>query len=96
MTSCPTCRLNAAFDYHPTVGLVIAGGSTEIIFEKTTGGYAPRGVLDKVYRTKDYGVTFEALPKLPNKVYEGCLVIVDEDEIIRIGGKSHVTTVLVR
>ena len=89
MKSCPTCRLNAAIDYHPTVGLIIAGGST-------TRGFAPIGILDKVYQSKDYGVTFEALPKLPRKIRSGCLVIIDEDEIIHIGGKFHVTTVLVR
>ena len=93
MKSCPTCRLNAAFDYHPTVGLVIAGGYTSIDRDFPP---VPIGILDKVYQSKDYGVTFEALPKLPRKIRSGCLVIVDEDEIIHIGGKSHVTTVLVR
>ena len=92
MKSCPTCRLNAAIDYHPTVGLVIAGGMTS----NGGSGYVPSGILDKVYQSKDYGVTFEALPKLPHKIHSGCLVIVDEDEIIHLGGKSHVTTVLVR
>ena len=75
--------MGVASDYHPTVGLVVAGGNS-----------APEGsgnALDSVYRSKDIfpdsGVVFEQLPKLPKEIDRGCLVIVDEDEILRLGGQ---------
>ena len=72
----PAFRSAPGSDFHPTVGLILAGG-----------WYSSSNVLDnKVFRSQDYGVTFEALPNLPDKRGNGCLVIVDEDEIIRLGG----------
>ena len=84
--------MGVASDYHPTVGLVVAGGNS-----------APQGsgnALDSVYRSKDNfpdsGVVFEQLPKLPKEIDRGCLVIVDEDEILRLGGKSRMISAQAR
>ena len=66
-------RKDKGWDYHPKVGLVIAGGKE--------GSY-----LDKVERSSDNGVTFQELPKLPNIIISLCLVIVDNERIFIAGG----------
>merc|ERR1712117_46434 len=68
----------AASYFSPSVGLVISGGNID-------GGRGDN--VDKVYRTRD-GVTFEELPDLPEPVDLGCLVIVDDDQMIRLGGRG--------
>ena len=67
-----------AFD--PAIGLVIGGGNND-------GGRGSN--IDSVYRTMD-GVTFDTLPSLYEKIESGCMVIVDTDEILHIGGNPHV------
>ena len=68
-------RKDKGWDYHPKVGLVIAGGKE--------GSY-----LDKVERSSDNGVTFQELPKLPNIIIALCLVIVDNERIFTAGGHT--------
>ena len=73
-------REQYTWSFTPTVGLVVAGGNND-------GG---RGAnLDSVYRTMD-GVTFDTLPSLYERIEAGCLVIIDDDEMLHMGGNSQV------
>ena len=69
-----------ASDYTPEVGLVVSGGNFD-------GGRGDN--TRSSYRSKDGAVTFEKLPDLPIRPEAGCVVIVSEDEIFRLGGKYN-------
>ena len=67
------------FDFHPTVGLIIACG------------YGQRlGQSNGVERSVDYGVTFQELEHIPKQIpgYYSyfCLVIVDKNTFFIAGG----------
>lgn len=59
-----------AWDFNPTVGLVIAGGSNNPGSEIST----------------DYGVSFQQLPQLPKRFYAGCVTIVNSSQTFYMGG----------
>ena len=65
------CRAWRAWDFQPSVGLVIAGGHNNKFGSEIS---------------QDYGVTFEELPLLPKAMYAGCIVIVNASQTFYIGG----------
>ena len=67
-----------AWDFHPDVGLVLAGG--------VEGGSMIQ--IDGVEISEDYGITFRELAPLPKTIYVGCAVIVNESTVYHIGGFS--------
>lgn len=75
----PEVMQHMVSDYSPEVGLVVAGGNKD-------GGRGNN--LDSVYRSWDYGYQWEALPKLPNRIEAGCLLILNNDEIVHLGGRD--------
>jgi len=75
----PEVMQHMASDYTPEVGLVVSGGNFD-------GGRGDN--TRSSYRSKDGAVTFEKLPDLPIRPEAGCVVIVSEDEIFRLGGRD--------
>ena len=72
------CRKGRAFDFHPDVGLVIAGGynGTEM------------DIVEMSRRGQDLGRKFEKLPNLPKQLEESCLVIINSTTIFVAGGND--------
>ena len=71
-------RKGRAFDFHPEVGLVIAGGynGTEMdIVEISRPG-------------QELARKFERLPNLPKQLEESCLVIINSTTIFVAGGND--------
>ena len=67
------------YDFHPDVGLIVAGGS------------APIESAKKVELSTDYGYTKTSLPDLPygdEMVMAGCLVIINTTTVFVAGGYS--------
>jgi hypothetical protein len=94
-------RTWAGFDHTESWGLVIAGGWTvcmacnmnkgssriEILFLHVLQNYAV-SATSSVERTFD-GLSFKALPSMPNKNYALCLKIYDDETIFAVGGRFH-------
>ena len=60
-----------AWDFNPSVGLVIAGGTANVFGSEIS---------------RDYGVSFETLPLLPKALYAGCMTIVNSSQVFFLGG----------
>merc|ERR1712117_333047 len=75
----PEVMQHMASDYTPEVGLVVSGGNLD-------GGRGKH--INSTYQSKDGGVTFNKLPDYPGpKPEAGCVVIVNDDEFFRLGGR---------
>lgn len=75
----PEVMQHMAHDYTPGVGLIVSGGNFD-------GGRGKH--INSTYQSKDGGVTFNKLPDLPGwKPEAGCVVIVSDDEMFRLGGR---------
>ena len=60
-----------AWDFKPSVGLIIAGGAANQFGAEIS---------------KDYGVSFQPLPLLDKAVFAGCIVIVNSSQTFFFGG----------
>ena len=60
-----------AWDFNPSVGLVIAGGHNNKFGSEIS---------------RDYGVTFQDLPLMPKAMYAGCIQIVNSSQTFYFGG----------
>ena len=60
-----------AWDFKPSVGLIIAGGAANQFGAEIS---------------TDYGVSFQPLPLLDKAVFAGCIVIVNSSQAFYFGG----------
>ena len=60
-----------AWDFKPSVGLIIAGGAANQFGAEIS---------------TDYGVSFQPLPLLNKAVYAACIVIVNSSQAFHFGG----------
>ena len=65
-----------SYDFHPGVGLVIAGGNNGTIMDRVE--LSPIG--------DQLGVAFEELAPLPKQLTASCLVILDKGTVFVAGG----------
>ena len=65
------CSAWRAWDFKPSVGLIIAGGAVNQF---------------GVELSTDYGVSFQPLPLLNKAVYAACIVIVNSSQTFHFGG----------
>ena len=71
-------RCNYAWDFHPDVGLVTAGGYCGGKCSSESDDYFTKEVEISV----DFGVTWSNLPDMPDSVTWPCLTIVDEKTMV--------------
>ena len=73
------CRYWRAWDYHPQAGLIVAGGAspwTRLVEQSKNYGHSFRQLADIRYGTRA-------------GVQQACLVIIDENTAVLIGGRYN-------